>query len=98
MLPAVPAPPSPLNPEVVAAVADVAGELWPDVPLLPLMSPTASDGMYFRAAGMQTYGVSAIAEDPDDYSAHAANERIRIRAFNDATEYWYRLMKRVASN
>jgi acetylornithine deacetylase/succinyl-diaminopimelate desuccinylase-like protein len=97
MRPAVPARPSPLDPEVVTAVAGVAGELWPGVPLLPLMSPTASDGMYFRAAGMPTYGVSAVAEDPDDYSAHAANERIRIRAFNDATEYWYRLMKRLAS-
>ena len=61
------------------------------------MSPGASDGMYLRNAGIPTYGVGAVAVDPDEDRSHAANERISISAFNRAMEFWYRLTKRLAS-
>ena len=61
------------------------------------MSPGATDGMYLRNAGIPTYGVGAVAVDPDEDRSHAANERIEIRAYGLAMEYWYRLTKRLAS-
>jgi len=89
-------PPSPLDPQVLGPVEAVAAELWPGIPLLPEMSPGASDGVFLRGAGIPTYGVGAVPEDPDDDTSHAPNERIRVEAFNQAMEFWYRLAKRLA--
>jgi acetylornithine deacetylase/succinyl-diaminopimelate desuccinylase-like protein len=94
--PALSAKPSPLDPQVLGPVEAVAHELWPGIPVLPEMSPGASDGLYLRAAGIPTYGVGAVPEDPDDDSSHAPDERIRVEAFNQSLEYWYRLTRRLA--
>lgn len=89
-------PSSPLDPQVLGAVEDVAAELWPGIPVLPEMSPGASDGVFLRAAGIPTYGIGAVPEYPDDDTSHAPNERIRIAAFNQSLDYWYRLTRRLA--
>ena len=68
----------------------------PGIPLLPEISPGASDGLFLRGAGIPTYGVGAVPEDPDDDTSHSPNERIRVAAFNEAMEYWYRLTRRLA--
>ena len=90
-------PPSPLDPQVLGPVEAVAAELWPGIPLLPEMSPGATDGVFLRGAGIPTYGVGAVPEDPDDDTSHAPNERIRIAAFHQSMEFWYRLTKRLAT-
>jgi acetylornithine deacetylase/succinyl-diaminopimelate desuccinylase-like protein len=89
-------PASPLDPKVLGPVQAVAAELWPGIPVLPEMSPGASDGLFLRGAGIPTYGVGAVPEAPDDDTSHAPNERIRVTAFNQALEYWYRLTRRLA--
>ncbi|MDH4022958.1 MAG: M20/M25/M40 family metallo-hydrolase [Gammaproteobacteria bacterium] len=94
--PALTAAPSPLDPQVLDPVEAIANELWPGIPVLPEMSPGASDGLYLRAAGIPTYGVGAVPEDPDEDTSHAPDERIRVEAFNQSLEYWYRLTRRLA--
>ncbi len=89
-------PPSPLDPELLRPIEAVVAELWPGIPLLPEMSPGASDGIFLRGAGIPTYGVGAVPEDPDDDTSHAPNERIRVAAFHESMEFWYRLIKRLA--
>jgi acetylornithine deacetylase/succinyl-diaminopimelate desuccinylase-like protein len=89
-------PSSPLTPEVLSAVEAVAAELWPGIPVLPEMSPGATDGVFLRGAGIPTYGVGAVPEDPEDDRSHAPNERISIAGFNQSLEYWYRLTRRLA--
>jgi acetylornithine deacetylase/succinyl-diaminopimelate desuccinylase-like protein len=91
-----PSPASPLDASVLAPIKKVADELWPGIPLIPEMSTGATDGLFVRNAGIPVYGVSAIAEDPDDIRAHGQDERIRIDSYRDATEYWYRLTREVA--
>lgn len=93
-----PSPPSPLDPAVIEPVTAIAHELWPDIPLIPVMSTGATDGLFVRNAGIPVYGVSGIAEDPDDIRAHGQDERIRIDSFRDATDFWYRLMKKVSKS
>ena len=61
------------------------------------MSTGASDGAYVRNAGIPVYGVSAVADDPNDMRAHGQDERIGVEAFGVATEYWYRLVKTFAT-
>lgn len=91
--PAKPSPPSPLTPAIVDPVTEVAQQIWPDIPVIPEMSTGATDGLFVRKAGIPVYGVSAVAEDPNEMRAHGKDERIRVRSYFDAVEYWYRLVK-----
>jgi acetylornithine deacetylase/succinyl-diaminopimelate desuccinylase-like protein len=94
--PVVAGPASSLDPAVLVPVQSLAAEFWPGIPLLPEMSPGATDGLFTRNAGIPTYGVGAVPEDPDDDRSHGPNERIGVAAFNQAMEFWYRLTKRLA--
>jgi acetylornithine deacetylase/succinyl-diaminopimelate desuccinylase-like protein len=91
--PAVPGPASPLSPEVMGAVERTTEELWPGVPVLPVMETGATDGKYFRSAGIPTYGVSGVFLDIDDVRAHGRDERIGVQDYYDGLEYTYRLVR-----
>ncbi len=86
-------PESPPSPEVIGAVTRVAKALWPEVVVLPIMSPGASDSAFTRAAGIPSYGVDGIFDDVDDERAHGRDERIGVAAFSQELEFTYRLMK-----
>ena len=90
--PALPSPPSPLNPELFGAVEALAAEFWPGIPIVPEMSTGATDGLFVRNAGIPCYGVSAVAEDPDEDRAHGQDERMRLKSFEDALEFLHRLL------
>jgi acetylornithine deacetylase/succinyl-diaminopimelate desuccinylase-like protein len=93
LAPALASPPSPLEPSIVDPVEEAAKGMWPGIAVIPEMSTGATDGLFVRNAGIPVYGVSAIAEDPDDLRAHGKDERIRAQSYYDALEYWYRLVK-----
>jgi acetylornithine deacetylase/succinyl-diaminopimelate desuccinylase-like protein len=88
-----PSPPSPLTDAVMKPVASVASEMWPGIKVEPEMSTGATDGLFVRSVGIPVYGVSAIAEEPDEQRAHGQDERISVASFNDALQYWYRLLR-----
>jgi acetylornithine deacetylase/succinyl-diaminopimelate desuccinylase-like protein len=90
-------PPSPLKPRIMQAVERVTEEVWPGVPVVPMMSTGASDGAYLRNAGIPTYGVSGIFEDIDDLRWHGKDERVGVKEFYDGHEFLYRLIKMLAS-
>ena len=94
--PVVAGPASPLDPAVLGPVEALAAEFWPGIPVLPEMSPGATDGLFLRNAGIPTYGIGAVPEDPDDDTSHSPNERVGIAAFHQSMEYWYRLARRLA--
>ncbi len=91
-----PSPASPLRPDVVRAVESVTSDMWPGVPVLPVMSTGATDGLYLRRAGIPVYGVSGLFDDIDDVRAHGRDERMAVWAFFDGLEFMYRLEKAVA--
>jgi acetylornithine deacetylase/succinyl-diaminopimelate desuccinylase-like protein len=94
----IPTPPSPIPPAMLAAIERVAAEQWPGVPVAPVMEAGATDGMFTRLAGIPTYAPSALVEDPDDVRAHGRDERVPVEAFEQATEFWYRLVKAFAGD
>ena len=94
---AVPSPASPLRPDLMAAFKQHTDELWPGAVVLPIMSTGATDGVYLRNAGIPTYGVEAVFSDPNDVRAHGRDKRIAIKAFYDAREFLYRLVKTLGS-
>ncbi|HEY7771070.1 M20/M25/M40 family metallo-hydrolase [Longimicrobium sp.] len=86
-------PPSPLTPEVLGAVERITEEMWPGVPVVPVMGIGATDSLYFRAAGIPMYGVSGIFFDVDDVRVHAPNERLSVSSYFEGQEFLYRLVR-----
>ena len=56
------------------------------------METGATDGLYFRNAGVPAYGASGVAIDPDDVRAHGRDERVAVSAFDQGAEHIYRLI------
>ena len=90
-------PASPLVPEVIRPVERIAAEMWPDVPVVPVMDPWATDGLYLRRAGIPVYGTPSIFFDIDPIRSHGKDERVGVQAFYEGVEFTYRLMKALTS-
>ncbi len=86
-----------LDPAVVAKVERVTGEMWPGVGVVPVMSSGASDNVYFRGAGLATFGVSGTAIEEGDSRAHGRDERVGVTAFYESLEFSYRLIRALAA-
>lgn len=91
-----PSPPSPLSPEIMGPIERLTEEFWPGVPVVPVMSTGATDGLYARNAGIPVYGVAAIFGDPEDSRAHGKDERIEIARFFEALVFWRRMVEEIA--
>jgi acetylornithine deacetylase/succinyl-diaminopimelate desuccinylase-like protein len=88
-----PSPPSPLVPDVMQPIERITSEMWPGVPVVPVMSTGATDGLYLRQAGIPVYGVSGLFGDIDDNRAHGRDERIAIESFHQGLDFLYRLVR-----
>jgi acetylornithine deacetylase/succinyl-diaminopimelate desuccinylase-like protein len=78
-------------------VRSASEAIAPKIPLIPVMETGATDGLYFRNAGIPTYGLSGIAIDTDDVRMHGQNERVNIVAFERGQEFMYRLIKQLGT-
>jgi acetylornithine deacetylase/succinyl-diaminopimelate desuccinylase-like protein len=79
--------------DVLKALERVADEMWPRAPVIPNMETGASDSIYTIAAGMPSYGVNGVAIDQDDIRAHGKDERVRVDAYYDGVDFYYRYLK-----
>jgi len=93
----IPSPPSPLTPAITGPIERLVAEQFPGVAVVPVMEAGATDGLFLRNAGIPTYGVSAVFDDPNDVRAHGRDERIPVKSFYDALEFWYRMMQAFTS-
>jgi acetylornithine deacetylase/succinyl-diaminopimelate desuccinylase-like protein len=84
------------SPEILQPLERVAAEMWPGVPVIPEMETGASDSIYTIAAGIPSYGMSGMAIDQDDVRAHGKDERLRVTAYYDGVEFFYRYLKALA--
>ena len=91
--PPTPSAPSPLRPDVMQPMERLVARMWPGAVVVPEMSTGATDGLYTRRAGIPTYGVGAIFERIDDVRAHGRDERVGVKSFHDAAQFWFDLVK-----
>ncbi|HEY4009113.1 MAG TPA: M20/M25/M40 family metallo-hydrolase, partial [Acidobacteriaceae bacterium] len=70
--------PPPVREDVFEPLKKVTAEMWPGVPVVPVMSTGASDSIITSAAGLESYGISGMGVDFDDDRAHGRDERIRV--------------------
>jgi acetylornithine deacetylase/succinyl-diaminopimelate desuccinylase-like protein len=92
-----PSPPSPLRKDVMGPIETLAHKYWPKVPIVPEMSTGATDGLTTRNAGIPTYGVAAVFDDMNDSRAHGRDERVGVKEYHMAAEYWYELVKQLST-
>jgi acetylornithine deacetylase/succinyl-diaminopimelate desuccinylase-like protein len=85
--------PPPVREDVFGPLRRVTGEMWPGVPVVPVMSTGASDSIFTSAAGLPSYGISGMGVDFNDDRAHGRDERIRVEAFYQGVEFRYLFMK-----
>jgi acetylornithine deacetylase/succinyl-diaminopimelate desuccinylase-like protein len=90
-------PPPPLRRDVFGPLEKITSEMWPGTPVIPDMSPGASDGVYTMGAGMPTYGIAGIAIDRDDIRAHGRDERLGVESYYKGVDFYYRYLKAVTS-
>ena len=87
---------SPLRQDVVAAITAAVHASYPNVPIVPSMSSGATDGVFYRAAGIPTYGACEMfIKDSDDFS-HGLNERNPVDSFRSGLTHWRVLLTTVA--
>ena len=86
-------PPPPVREDVFGPLRAVAAQVWPGIPIVPVMSAGASDSIYTMAAGMPSYGISGIGVDFDDDRAHGRDERLRVDSFYTGVEFFYLYLK-----
>lgn len=89
---------SPLRQDVVDAVTHAVHARHPGIPIIPSMAAGASDGVFFREAGIPTYGVGeTFLKESDDFS-HGLNERISVDAFYEGLVHWRVLLNDLAGH
>jgi acetylornithine deacetylase/succinyl-diaminopimelate desuccinylase-like protein len=86
-------PASPMRPDLFQSAARITNEIWPGVPVVPMMVMGATDGLYLRAAGIPTYGVQGFFFDRDDIRFHGRDERMGVTAFYQGQAFLYDLVK-----
>lgn len=92
-----PSPPSALRDDIFGAVTRSVQTRFPDAKVIPDMSAGATDGLYMRAAGIPTYGVSGLwgyVNEP--LGVHGLDERIRADSFHGDVDHWERILRDLA--
>ena len=93
-----PTPPSPLRPDVVKAVTAAIQHFHGiTMKVYPEMSVGASDGSFFRAAGIPVYDIDGSwGISPIDNRMHGLDERIPVRSVYDDVLYWEMIIRALA--
>jgi len=88
--------PPPLDPRIMAPAERLVARYFPGVPLIPTMSPGATDATYLAPIGIPTYGVPGGWSDPDGNGTHGLDERREVRSVYVGRDFLYDLVKAYA--
>jgi acetylornithine deacetylase/succinyl-diaminopimelate desuccinylase-like protein len=90
-----PIPPK-LTPAMLAPAEKLVAKYYPGVPLVPVMSTGATDGIYLEAVGIPSYGPPGSFGDPDGNGVHGLNERAYVRSVYTARDLLTELVRAYA--
>ena len=90
-------PPSTLRPDVMGPLERVVNQMWPGVPVVPVLDGGASDGIHTRALGIPTYGLPGVFIDLNDDRSHGRDERLPVASFYEGVDFYYRFTKALTS-
>jgi acetylornithine deacetylase/succinyl-diaminopimelate desuccinylase-like protein len=81
--------PPPVRQDVFVPLHQVVAQIWPGIPIIPVMNAGASDSIYTMGAGIPSYGIGGVAIDFDDDRAHGRDERVRVESYFTSVEFYY---------
>lgn len=84
-------PVSELRPDVTKAITRAVHARYPGVPVVPYLESGATDGKWYRIAGIPTYGSSGLFTKESEMFAHGLNERLPVKAFYEGLEHIYQI-------
>jgi acetylornithine deacetylase/succinyl-diaminopimelate desuccinylase-like protein len=90
-------PPSPIDAELMTGVEKIAADMWPGVPVIPMMGAGYTDSRWLRNAGIPSYGITGLFSDPATSGTHGLNEQAGVKELYDSKEFLYRLVKQLAA-
>lgn len=85
--------PPPLDPKIVGPAEKLVAKYYPGVPMVPVMSTGATDGIFLKAIGIPVYGPPGTYGDPDGGGVHGLNERIAVAAVYKGRDLLTELVK-----
>ena len=85
--------PVPLDAKIVDPAEKLLAKYYPGVPLTPVMSTGATDGIFLEAIGIPVYGPPGLYGDPDGNGVHGLNERAIVKAVYSGRDYLFDLIK-----
>ncbi len=88
-----PSPASTIRDDIFPLIDAAMPEQYAGLPIVPLMAPYTTDGLYFRRAGIPTYGLYGMFLRDGEDQSHSNNESLPIDRFYEALEFWYRLLQ-----
>ncbi|MGL5837608.1 MAG: M20/M25/M40 family metallo-hydrolase [Sphingorhabdus sp.] len=83
----------PLEGRIIDPAIKLASEMFPGVPVIPIMATGATDATMTALIGIPTYGIPGIFFEADGGGVHGLNERIRVQSVYDGRDYLYQLVK-----
>ncbi|MBX9814698.1 MAG: peptidase M20 [Proteobacteria bacterium SG_bin5] len=86
----------PLDPKILGPAQALVAKHFPGVPMLPIMSTGATDGIFFEAIGIPVYGVPGTFVEADGGGTHGLNERIRVESLYASRDYLFDLVNAYA--
>ena len=89
--------PSPIRGDVLELVQAAYNPLYPDILVVPYPAPYTTDGVFLRNAGITTYGLMGMFMRAEDDFAHSSNEKLPVKGFYEALDFWYGLAKEVSA-
>ncbi len=84
-------PASVIRDDIYPLIDAAMPEQYSGVPIVPFMAPYTTDGVYFRRAGIPTYGLFGMFLRDEEDQSHSSNESLPIDRFYEALAFWYRL-------
>lgn len=97
--PAKPSAASPLLPERLALVRAASMATWGrELPITPVQENGATDGLFFRNAGIPVYGLYGIAMPVDETRLHGRDERIPVKSFVEGVVFATALISAAANH
>jgi acetylornithine deacetylase/succinyl-diaminopimelate desuccinylase-like protein len=84
-------PVSEMRQDVMQAITRAVHAQYPGVPVVPYLESGATDGKWYRIAGIPTFGSSGLFAKESEMFAHGLNERLPVAAFYEGLEHIYQL-------
>lgn len=89
-------PASPMRDDVFRAIEKAVHSEFPNIPIIPSLQLSATDGSHFRAAGIPSYAFTGKFMKPSDSFAHGLNERVPLDSLPISMRFWHSLLTDLA--